>query len=219
MKKVVARPFLGKEKYRNYKLCYVDDIPETLSELTEESKAWRKSADYRETKKRLQDEVKKGLRTSIYSYDSPLIYRVHFHDVPNPRFHKGQAELYAYFTDIPLSEQWGDDWDDAPYEHNAGDPYDRIFGKEPYTEHNIIIVPFYVSHDGYSVKLPRDYVYCNSPFCVRDINAGAVAWLFARDSSSRVAPGVSIHAGINPYEFFEKVDRINEMYPYSPDDE
>ena len=86
-------------------------------------------------------------------------------------------------------------------------------------EHNIIIVPFYVSHDGYSVKLPRDYVYCNFPFCVRDINAGAVAWLFARDSSSRVAPGVSIHAGINPYEFFEKVDRINEMYPYLPDDE
>lgn len=41
----------------------------------------------------------------------------------------------------------------------------------------------------------------------------------ARDSSSRVAPGVSIHAGINPYEFFEKVDRINEMYPYLPDDE
>lgn len=38
MKKVVARPFLGKEKYRDYKLCYVDDIPETLSELTEESK-------------------------------------------------------------------------------------------------------------------------------------------------------------------------------------
>jgi hypothetical protein len=105
------------------------------------------------------------------------------------------------------------------YEHNAGDPYDCIFGKEPYTEHNIIIVPFYVSHDGYSVKLPKDHVYCNSPFCVRDINAGAVAWLFARDSSSRVAPGVSIHAGINPYEFFEKVDRINEMYPYLPDDE
>ena len=28
----------------------MDEIPETLSELTEESKAWKKSADYRETK-------------------------------------------------------------------------------------------------------------------------------------------------------------------------
>lgn len=27
----------------------MDEIPETLSELTEESKAWKKSADYRET--------------------------------------------------------------------------------------------------------------------------------------------------------------------------
>lgn len=30
----------------------------------------------------------------------------------------------AYFTKLPLSEQWGDDWDDAPYEHNAGMPYE-----------------------------------------------------------------------------------------------
>ena len=29
---------------------------------------------------------------------------------------------WAYFTTRRLSEQWGDDWDDAPYEHNAGTP-------------------------------------------------------------------------------------------------
>lgn len=28
----------------------------------------------------------------------------------------------AYFTDN-LENQWGDDWDDAPYEHNAESPY------------------------------------------------------------------------------------------------
>lgn len=26
---------------------------------------------------------------------------------------------FAYFTTKPLTEQWGDDWNDAPYEHNA----------------------------------------------------------------------------------------------------
>ena len=30
---------------------------------------------------------------------------------------------FAYFTTQPLAKQWGDDWDDAPYEHNAGEPY------------------------------------------------------------------------------------------------
>ena len=30
---------------------------------------------------------------------------------------------WAYFTTQPLKKQWGDDWDDAPYEHNAGEPY------------------------------------------------------------------------------------------------
>lgn len=29
----------------------------------------------------------------------------------------------AYFTTLPLAKQWGDDWDDAPYESNAGPPY------------------------------------------------------------------------------------------------
>ena len=29
----------------------------------------------------------------------------------------------AYFTTQDLDKQWGDDWDDAPYEHNAGLPY------------------------------------------------------------------------------------------------
>ena len=29
----------------------------------------------------------------------------------------------AWFTTQSLSKQWGDDWNDAPYQHNAGDPY------------------------------------------------------------------------------------------------
>ena len=30
----------------------------------------------------------------------------------------------AWFTNN-FEKQWGDDWDDAPYEHNAGLPYDH----------------------------------------------------------------------------------------------
>ena len=32
---------------------------------------------------------------------------------------------WAYFTTESLEEQWGDDWNDAPYQHNAGPPYDH----------------------------------------------------------------------------------------------
>lgn len=32
----------------------------------------------------------------------------------------------AYFTTNDLDRQWGDDWNDAPYEHNAGSPYEWL---------------------------------------------------------------------------------------------
>ena len=68
--------------------------------------------------------------------------------------------------------------------------------------------------------MPMDYgCYGNSPFCVRDINAGAVAWIFARGRESKRIGGIAIRAGVNPYEFFELVDRINEIYPYEPEEE
>lgn len=31
---------------------------------------------------------------------------------------------WAYFTTAKADVQWGDDWNDAPYEHNAGTPYE-----------------------------------------------------------------------------------------------
>lgn len=167
MIKVVSRPFFGKEKYKDFRLCYVDSIPETVYELTPESKAWERTSEYRALKKKLEEEIKQGLRNSIYDWGSPLIRRVHYQDYPNPRYHKGKAELYAFFTEVVLAAQWGDDWDDAPYEYNAEEPYDDHYEGDERKEHLVIQVPFYVRRDGCDVKLPRDYGYDNSPFCVR----------------------------------------------------
>lgn len=86
---------------------------------------------------------------------------------------------WVYFTNCPLSEQWGDDWNDVPYEHNAGDPYER----EPYDITKVAI-------DGWSWQQPCEGHY-NSPYSVQDINAGAVAWL--RDPYEK--PPVEIPAG------------------------
>ena len=69
MIRVVSRPFLGKEKFKDFRLCYVDAIPETVFGLTPESKAWQRSAEYRVIKKKLEEEVRQGIRNSIYGMD------------------------------------------------------------------------------------------------------------------------------------------------------
>ena len=80
---------------------------------------------------------------------------------------------FAYFTTQELSKQWADDWDDAPFEHNSGPPYeygehDKKAGKKPWKITKCAWEgPF---HD-------PSYGHCNSPYSVEDINAGAVPWL------------------------------------------
>lgn len=72
---------------------------------------------------------------------------------------------FAYFTTAPVTEQWGDDWDDAPYEHNAGAPYDHH-------GHKIVKVAW----EG-PWETPADRAGLNSRWSVQDINRGAIAWL------------------------------------------
>lgn len=80
---------------------------------------------------------------------------------------------WAYFTTRKLSEQWGDDWDDAPYEHNAETPYTyhEIDKKAEIKPWKIVKVAW----DG-DFESPSDG-HTNSPWSVAQINAGAVAWL------------------------------------------
>lgn len=71
---------------------------------------------------------------------------------------------WAYFTFKPLSEQWGDDWNDAPYDCNASPPYQD-------KEEEIIKVAF----DG-EFDEPKDFAY-NCPFSVQMINNKLTPWL------------------------------------------
>jgi len=77
----------------------------------------------------------------------------------------------AWFTTCePFEKQWGDDWNDRPYEHNAGDPYawEEHRGVDRYE-----LVRVYFDGD----LVAPDEGYMNSPYSVEDINGGAVAWL------------------------------------------
>lgn len=80
---------------------------------------------------------------------------------------------WAYFTTQPLAEAWGDDWNDAPYEHNAGEPYEWREGsvKEPW---EIVRVAYWVTAN---METPADLDPPNSGYSVQQINAGDVAWM------------------------------------------
>jgi hypothetical protein len=90
---------------------------------------------------------------------------------------------WAWFTTQEVTKQWGDDWDDAPYEHNAREPY-TAYRKDEHWE------LLRVAWEG-PFKAPCDGVL-NSGFSVQQINRGDVAWLrpwsWTRDPSLRPIP-------------------------------
>lgn len=74
---------------------------------------------------------------------------------------------FAWFTSAALADQWGDDWNDAPYEHNAGEPYGHLIGRgDPYTIKKL-------AFDG-PFERPEDL---GASLSVQDLNAGRAAWL------------------------------------------
>lgn len=206
-------------KYSNYKLCYIGEIPETYYDYTPEALAYRETEEWKE-QDRLRDE--KLHRQGFMSSDDPefgfsvneiLRRGADCKNYPNPDYIEGVQEYYAYFTSLPLKDQWGDDWDDAPYEYNAGEPYDSLYEETDenghWKDYEIVKVPFYLNFGGFSIMRPEDYVD-NSPFSVSDINSGAVAWIYAR-AKNKECNGISIMAGINPEEFLNKLKEINNF--------
>jgi hypothetical protein len=100
-------------------------------------------------------------------------------------------ENILFFTDN-FKNQWGDDWDDRPYEHNAEEPYDRKYYSEYDDEWcvkngkgNIRKIAF-DHYDGYYIKQPKDG-FCNSPYSVEDINKKAVPWLYNEEAGTLFA--------------------------------
>ncbi len=119
----------------------------------------------------------------------------------------GYKEYFGYrlyFTPVDMKEQWGDDWDDAPYEYNAGAPYDGTSGKTQWIEHTIYILQIYIKD--LCPQLPSDYG-CNSPFSVDMINSRAVAWMFF-PCGFKTCDGTAILAGMSPWEIFIAISSI-----------
>ena len=148
-------------------------------------------------------------------YDQTRQYRIRYElpEAPpeavlcyvDPWNHDGQH--IAYFTTRALLEQWGDDWNDAPYDCNAGTPYlwdpewdGQRHGHDRWTVYRAEFTgPF---------DTPAGVAF-NTPFCVHDINSGVIAWLWATVAGDdrRVPERVVIPAGTTLARFRELVER------------
>ena len=110
---------------------------------------------------------------------------------------------WAYFTSAPLDKQWGDDWNDAPYEHNAETPYPWLSTKNAdgsWTREEVTITK--VAWEGPFCTPAEMSDFHGSSYSVQAINGGAVAWLTPRTwtENSRAIP-----AGMSLEEFTERV--------------
>lgn len=101
-------------------------------------------------------------------------------------------EGIAYFSNNP--EQWGDDWNDKPYECNAGTPYDHE------DEFEVISIGFN-PNDKY--EEPTEYFY-GIQLSVEEINKKYTPWLIPTDRELE-----PIFAGDSIYTFCKKIKKAN----------
>ena len=96
-------------------------------------------------------------------------------------------ENIMYFTDS-FEKAWGDDWDDAPYEHNAGEPYEWNDNEsdEWNIEHYHGHIRKIAFESYWGIRRPCDG-HLNSPYSVEDINKGAIAWLYSDEVGGLMA--------------------------------
>ncbi len=98
---------------------------------------------------------------------------------------------WAYFTRLPLNQQWGDGWEHAPYEKYAGAPYDDAAAQ-------ILTVAF----DG--PLYPPDSGYDGKARSANEINQGAAPWLrtqdFVRNTPIHIMAGVSLETFVTQVE-------------------
>lgn len=112
----------------------------------------------------------------------------------------------AWFTDS-FENQWGDDFDDAPYECNAEEPYDswseliednEDMFKRKYIHHPIEHKVLYFDP---GIKWDYCYLPCDrGMFSVEQINKGITPWIWSED--------FKIDAGTT-YEDFIKIVEEN----------
>ncbi len=121
--------------------------------------------------------------------------------------------LKLYFTPLSLEDQWGDDWDDAPYEHNAEPPYTQNYKAESlgvwdgcahYPKIEIKTLFLEISDWNQEFFTPRTG-YSNSRYSVQDINLGMVPWVTVKEFGK---PNIYLRAGMEYSSLIKQCQEI-----------
>lgn len=124
-------------------------------------------------------------------------------------FEKKGNLVRFYLGDDNCNDYWGDDWNNAPYEHNAGMVYDRYV-----KEYVDVSFPF-----GSLVLEPQDDWRCHgdSHYCKQDMKENKVPCIivvprqFTEDSWSDAFGEWVGHKDIHKIYFNDNVDRLYKM--------
>ena len=103
---------------------------------------------------------------------------------------------WAYFTSQTLADVIGDDWNDVPYECNAGAPY--TWGKHDAEQGRAPWEIIKLAWDSPTLETPGGFANGNSRYCVDQINAGLVPWLATYWGEK---PPIKVMAGASVFEF------------------
>ena len=96
----------------------------------------------------------------------------------------------AWFTTRDLDKQQGDDWNDVPYEDNAGVPYPPFTRGPP--EQADRPGEWRIWRAVFDVDATQPHGNAlNSPYCVNGINAGRAPWLFLDRTQKPVPAGTT----------------------------
>lgn len=186
-----------------YKLCYIDNIEEEIYEYDEESQKIINSVEF-------------SWHNESKAFDG-VSPRLHMTSQPNPFYKKRQYEYFAYFTSCSINDQWGDDWDDSPYQDNAGEPYDDIHDNSIFESISKYTVSYQNDYDVLRVRFVIKSYFCKfaldfANLSVIDINKGAAAWIFEPGNSNQLK-SIAIYGGCTAEEFIKNIDIIATYYP------
>lgn len=124
-----------------------------------------------------------------------------------------------FFTPFDARNITGDDWDDAPYEHNASEPYYARLGtyKDAHNKKETAfvledidkqLVKVVIYSDG-NVALVSPCSYAlNSEYSVDDINNGAVPWVSVEWYDNGIRYEEKIMANTTYKEIVEKLTNV-----------
>lgn len=124
-----------------------------------------------------------------------------------------------FFTPFDARNITGDDWDNAPYEHNASEPYYARLGtykdahnKKETTfvlediDKQLVKVVIY-SDENVALISPCSYAF-NSEYSVDDINNGAVPWVGVEWYDNGIRYEEKIMANTTYKEVVEKLSNV-----------